>query len=344
MASDGDGSVLDPVKQRVTIVAEGAQGFEGACRQAELIVRAAAAGGADVVKLQLVYADELAVPGYRWYGLFRDLEMDDGEWGRVAEEARRLGVRLAFDVYGERSLALATRLGAVAVKIHSTDFFNGPLVDAAIATGLDVWFSIGGITVDELEEFLEGHPPRRADQLTLLYGFQAEPTANEDNHMNRIGTLGRRFPGLSLGFMDHAAGTADEAGWFGVLALPFGVRVIEKHITVGRGLGLEDDVSALDAADFARYVGRIRAAEAALGSSALVGSDAERAYRNRALKAVLAARDLPAGTLLTPEDLMLKRGALSEHDTPLHRIDQVAGRTLTRAVVANTPIGQADLG
>jgi sialic acid synthase SpsE len=344
MAPEEVESAQDPVKARVTIVAEGAQGFEGSRRQAELIVRAAAAGGADVVKLQLVYADELAVPGYRWYGLFRDLEMEDGEWGRVAEEARRIGIRLAFDVYGDRSLALAARLGAVAVKIHSTDFFNVPLVDAAIATGLDVWFSIGGISIDEVDEFLARHPLRRSDQLTLLYGFQAEPTVNEDNHMNRLGALGRRFSGLSLGFMDHAAGTADEASWLGVLALPFGVRVIEKHITVGRCLGLEDDVSALDAADFAQYVRRIRAAEAALGSDAPVASDAERAYRNRALKAVLAARDLPAGAVLTPQDLVLKRGALSEDDIPIHRIDQVAGRTLTRALVAHTPIGEADLG
>lgn len=332
--------VITPV---VTIVAEAAQGFEGRPVQAALLVRAAAAAGADVVKFQLVYADELAVPGYQYFDLFRTLEMPDQAWRDVATEARRLGVGLAFDVYGPRSLALAVSLDAAALKLHSTDFFNASLVDAVIATGGDVWFSIGGIAPDEVREFLQVHRPRREDQLTLLYGFQAEPTAAGDNHLRRLATLGQMFPDLRLGFMDHAEATADEAGWLGVLALPYGVRVIEKHLTIGRALGLEDAISALDATDFARYVHRLRVAEQALGEPTLAGTDVERRYRGRALKAVVAARALAAGTRLERGDVNLKRTLLAGGAVPIHRLDQVLGKATRHAIVAGAAILQEDL-
>jgi hypothetical protein len=46
---------------KVQIIAELAQGFEGRPEQARLLLRAAAAAGADAAKYQLVYADELAI-------------------------------------------------------------------------------------------------------------------------------------------------------------------------------------------------------------------------------------------------------------------------------------------
>ncbi len=327
----------------VRIVAEAAQGFEGKPVQAELLVRAAAAAGADLVKLQLVYADELAVPGYTYFDLFRSLEMPEQAWHDLARQADRLGVALAFDVYGPRSLALAGSLGAQALKVHSTDFFNVNLVDAVIATGLDVWFSIGGIALDEVREFLSIHTPRRVDQLTLLYGFQAEPTAIGDNHLRRLATLRQLFPDLGLGFMDHADATSDEAGWLGVLALPYGVRLIEKHLTIGRALELEDAVSALDATDFARYVQRIRAAEQALGEPDMGGSDAERRYRGRALKAVVAARTLVAGTRLVAGDLSLKRTPIAADAAPVHRVEQVIGGVTRRSIAEGEPIVEEDI-
>lgn len=332
------------MSDRVTIVAEGAQGFEGSPTQAALIVRAAAAAGADFVKLQLVYADELAVPGYQWYELFGQLEMPDDAWRMVAQEAEHRGVSLAFDVYGPRSLSLALELGAKAVKIHSTDFFNHALVDDAISSGCDVWFSIGGIRIDEVHEFLGRHEPLRADQLTLLYGFQAEPTAHADNHLRRLGTLRAEFPALPLGFMDHAEAGTDSADWLGLLALPFGVRLIEKHITVGRELGLEDHISALDATDFRRYVARIRVAEVALGSPDLDSSAAESAYRGRALKSVVTAQALTPGAVIGPGDVMLRRAAVAEGVTPAKRLEDVIGRTLSKPMARLRAISPDDLG
>jgi sialic acid synthase SpsE len=317
--------------EHAAIVAEAAQGYEGEPSLAHMLVHAAADGGADLVKFQLVYADELATPAYQYYSLFKGLEMPDAVWQAVAETAAARGIGLAFDVFGPRSLDRALALGAAAVKIHATDFFNAALVSRALARASHVLLSAGGIHTDEIAQFVAA-AGARADIVTLLYGFQAEPTPMADNNLARLRALRERFPTLRLGFMDHADGDADEAGWLGALALPFGVSVIEKHITVDRDWKLEDYVSALDPSSFRAYVKRIRAAEAALGSASLALNDAELAYRRRAVKVLVASRALEPGVELHDADLRPLRAPTDANRQPIHRAADAIGRKLARPV------------
>ena len=53
------------------IIAEIAQGFEGNFEQSKLLIKAGAKAGADAVKFQLVYVDELATENYIHYSLFK---------------------------------------------------------------------------------------------------------------------------------------------------------------------------------------------------------------------------------------------------------------------------------
>lgn len=326
-----------------TIIAEAAQGYEGNVTLARMLVRAAAAGGADAVKFQIVYADEFATRAYAYHALFKGLEMPMSDWQAVAAEAKTRGIDLVCDVFGLESLEIALELGAQGVKLHATDFFNRPLVETALARASHVFFSAGGIEAAEIEEWLARAGAAALPRLTMLYGFQAEPTAARDNHLARLRALRERFPGLRLGFMDHADGASDEAGWLGVLALPLGVSVIEKHITLDRSLQLEDYVSALTPAEFAAYVRRIRAAEAALGSPELALSPAERTYRRKALKAVVTSRPMAAGAVVQAADVVLLRAPLPEVSEVLRRPEEVVGRRLARAVEGGRPLCPEDL-
>jgi sialic acid synthase SpsE len=328
---------------KITIVAEAAQGFEGNPTQARLLARAAATSGADLVKFQLVYADELALPGYKYYDLFRTLEMPDEAWRDVHREASGRGLGLVFDVFGERSLQLALDLGAHAIKIHATDFFNDALVTATLQQAREVHLSLGGIEADELEAFLVRHAQHGTDKIVLLAGYQAEPTPIEVNNLARLAGLKARFPKQRIGWMDHADGAADEADWLGVLAIPYGVSVLEKHITLARPLELEDGVSALDPAALKRYVQRVRKAELAIGSSSLQLTKEEQGYRRRALKSVVALRALRAGEPIAADALVLKRVVLDDAGYPLQQLGRAIGRKLTRDVAAGGAIYEGDI-
>ena len=322
---------------RVSIVAEAAQGYEGDPTLARLLARAAAASSADLVKYQIVYADELAAPSYQHYALFQQLEMPDSAWRAAADEARKGGIGIAFDVYGDRSLSLALELEAAAVKIHATDFFNDTLVERALRLAPHVFLSAGGIDVTELRQFFERH--RAAEEkITLFYGFQAEPTPTEHNNLARLRSIRAMFPRLTLGYMDHTDGGSEEAGWLSTLAIPLGVRAIEKHLTLDRALALEDYVSAVGPEAFRTFVGRVRMAEAALGGESLDLTTAERAYRRRAVKVVVARRPLRAGETIAPGDVSLLRTALTEGSDPFNRLTDVVGHTLARDVASGDAV------
>ncbi|MEO7774738.1 MAG: N-acetylneuraminate synthase family protein [Steroidobacteraceae bacterium] len=328
---------------RITIVAEAAQGFEGDPTQARLLARAAAASGADLVKFQLVFADELALPGYKYFDLFRTLEMPDSAWHDVRTEASNKGVGLVFDVFGERSLELALKLNAHAIKIHATDFFNDALVAATLKQAKEVHLSLGGIEADELEAFLARHARHGTDKIVLLTGYQAEPTPIEVNNLARLAGMKARFPRQRIGWMDHADGSTDEASWLGVLAIPYGISVLEKHITLARPLELEDGVSALDPEAMKHYVRRVRQAELAIGTASLQLTPEEKGYRRRALKSVVALRALRAGEPVSADALVLKRVVLDDTGYPLHQLERAVGRKLSRDVAAGGAIYEGDI-
>ena len=326
----------------VTVVAEAAQGFEGNLTLARQLVRAAAAAGADLVKFQLVYANEIVAPSHQHHGLFRDLEIPDADWQTIADEARNEGIGLACDVFGPRSLALACAIGVDAVKIHASDALNHALVADALAKTPHVYLSTGGLLPGEVSDLVRRHGGARA-RLTLLYGYQAEPTPTGDNHLRRLTALAERCPGIGLGFMDHAEGGSDEATWLALMALPLGVTLIEKHLTLDRELRLEDYVSATSPADFALFVRRLRSAEQALGRPDLGLTAGEAAYRRKALKVVIAARDLPAGHVVCAGDVRLLRTPLDSACVPLVDLERAHGRTLRGPLVAGAALSESNL-
>ena len=184
----------------VEIIAEAAQGYEGSSKLAELLALGAIRSGADAVKFQLVLADELAVPTYEYYGLFKSLEMDISVWEHVVAIIKEAQKKVYFDIYGDLSLELAKQLGASGVKISTTDFYNKPLVRKAIASFDKVFISIGGVPVEELDELVQ--TLGETTHVSLMYGFQAEPTPTEENNLLRIAEFRKLYPNISILTMD----------------------------------------------------------------------------------------------------------------------------------------------
>jgi sialic acid synthase SpsE len=327
------------------IIAEAAQGYlplvgeTGSGDIALLMAKAAAVAGASAVKFQIVYVDELAQKGNIHYDIFRRLEMTSAEWKRVADYTHSLGIHFVADVFGEQSLAVARDIGVDGIKIHSTSFFDHQLIAGVLAVGCPVYFSMGGIESEELAAFVKRHKLASRSDVTLLYGFQAEPTPMENNRLARIPQI-RAATGLPVGFMDHSDGAGPDDIHLSVLALGFGVTLFEKHVTLDRELELEDYVSAVGPKRLGEYCAALRRLEPAIGTADLSLTENERTYRQKAVKRTTAARDLAPGTRIAASDLTLirppsPRGAFDP--------DHVIGKTLRVAVPAGTPIAIEDL-
>ena len=320
----------------VEIIAEAAQGYEGTPKLAELLALGAVRSGADAVKFQLVLADELAVPTYEYYDLFKSLEMDISVWERIVELIKDSQKKVYFDIYGDLSLELAKQLGASGVKISTTDFYNKPLVRKAIASFDKVFISIGGVSAEELDELVQ--TLGETTHVSLMYGFQAEPTPTEENNLLRLAEFRKLYPNISLGFMDHSLGTSDEAFYLPLMALSLGVAYIEKHITLDPILQIEDYISALEPAKFEKFVSIVRQMEPALGMSELRLTEKELRYKSLAGKVVVAKRKILAGTKLQEEDLVLKRVGTDGSADCYRSIDEILGMVVQHNVSVNSPI------
>lgn len=331
----------------IEIVAELAQGFEGNPGLARLLVKAAAAGGADAAKFQLVYADELATPDYKYYDLFKTLEMDDAIWAGLAADAEQAGIKLYLDVFGQRSLDLAVRLGVTTVKLHGTDIANaGFLAQVAASAVPRVMLGAGGAHLAEIETALD---LLKGKQVVVLLGFQSYPTPNADNQIARVRALAERWNSdgevVTLGFADHAPPEEGTRFALAGTAIGAGATVIEKHLTLGRSMKLEDHESALNPDEFEEFSKIVRDCAQALGRSGTAGdfgmSESEKGYRKMIRRHVVTTQDLAAGTILQPEHLTLKRAGAADVITDL---DLVYGKRLARAVAKNTPVLAADIG
>lgn len=325
----------------IDIIAEIAQGFEGHPEQARLLMKAAAAAGADAAKYQLVYADELATPDYKYYELFRSLEMADDIWLGLAAYAKELEIQLHLDVFGTRSLQLAERLEVAAVKIHGTDLTNvGLLSDVASGSVQRVLLGAGGGHANEIRQAIN---ILKDKQIVVLLGFQGYPTPDESNQIARIRlvteNLGDTHKNVVVGYADHALPESPLRYALAAMAIGAGATVFEKHLTLGKVMKLEDHESALNPDEFAEFSQIMRSCSAALGETKNTEdfgmSAAEKGYRKMIRRHVVTSRDLKKGSKIVPSDLVLKRSSTEDVLTDL---DLVYNKTLNCDLKKNTPI------
>lgn len=328
------------------IIAELAQGFEGKPEQARLLLKAAAAASANAAKFQMVFADELATPDYKYYELFRSLEMSDEVWGGLATYAEELGIQLYADVFGERSLCLAERIGVRVVKLHGTDIANvGFLERIARSSVPKVLLGAGGAFVSEVDRATRTLVGK---EIVVLLGFQGYPTPNETNQIARVRLLADRarqaHPNVTIGFADHAPPESPLRYALAATALGAGAKVIEKHLTLGKAMKMEDYESALNPDEFAEFCRVMRSCAEAYGVAAQSEnfgmSEAELGYRKMIRRHVVTSRELPTGTCLSPADLVLKRAGAERVMTDL---ECAYGKTLKRALSANAPLAPSDI-
>jgi N,N'-diacetyllegionaminate synthase len=323
---------------RVLVIAELAQSYEGSYADAEALVRAAADASADAVKFQIFQADELAVPQYEYYDLYRKLELSEAQWGALFALARTRGLLPVADVFGTATCAMLDRLDVAAYKVHAADMRNLVLLEAIGRTGRPVLLSCGGSTSGEIGDAVATLQRVGTRDLCLLHGFQDSPTKPEDTRLLRLAALRRAF-GLPVGYADHIDGEHELARQWPLLALTAGASVIEKHFTLRRADQKEDYISALNPDEFAEMVRHIRTVEAGLGRDDFDFAPAEAEYRRGFRKRVVAARPLAAGHRVAAGDVILKRAPGEGYFDP----SEVVGRTVRLPVAANAPITAAAL-
>ena len=333
------------MKNRLNIIAEIAQGFEGNFELSKLFIKAAAKAGADSVKFQLVYADELSTSDYQYYGLFKELEMEDSKWKLLKDYASSLSIQFIVDVFGDKSLATAVNIGIDTVKVHGTDVTNIGLLEAISSSSIKrVILGVGGAYWSEIKKALE---VLKSKQLVLLCGFQGYSTKTEDNHVNRMNVIKAKAKGIhvnfQMGFADHP-GEDKFASTICLVAIGAGAEVIEKHLTLGKVMEMEDFESALNPDEFQEFITQLKTGKKAIGSYVeeedFGMSEAEKTYRKNVLRDVVAQREITKGETLNTQNVTLKRTAMTD---TIKQLELVLGKKVKYSIQKNQPISNKDI-
>jgi N-acetylneuraminate synthase/N,N'-diacetyllegionaminate synthase len=319
-------------RQRL-LVAEIGNNHEGDPQLALDLVAAAAEAGADAVKVQVIDPARLVnrSQAERIAQLTR-FRLPLEVFARMAELARAKGALFMASAFDVQSLETIAPLLA-AIKIASGDLDFTPLLARAAGLGQPILLSTGMATLAEVRtavETIAAHLPATAslaERLALLHCVSLYPAPLAEANLRAIVTLRERF-GLTVGYSDHTLGI--EAA---VASLALGARVIEKHFTLDKTrTTFRDHALAADPDDFRRLAAVVHQYDAMLGGGEKRPAGAELDMARAARRGIVAARDLPAGTKLTADDLDCVR---PRNGLPPSAMAELIGRRLRAPLKAH---------
>jgi N-acetylneuraminate synthase/sialic acid synthase len=114
-----------------------------------------------------------------------------------------------------------------------------------------------------------------------------------------------------------------------VVAFVLGARIVEKHFTLNRAMRGSDHRFSLEPQGLTKLVRDLRRTQIALGDGTKRMYQSEADPIMKMGKKLVAARPLPAGHVLTPEDVALKSPG---DGIPPYELGRVLGRTLRHPI------------
>ena len=169
----------------------------------------------------------------------------------------------------------------------------------------------------------------------LLECTNLYPSPPEHVSLRGIAELRDAFPNAVIGFSDHSIGPE-----MALAAVALGALVVERHFTDTRYREGPDIPCSMDPAELSFLVQRSREIRIALNNDKKRTAPEEAVYRF-ARASVVADRDLPAGHVISAEDIWVRRPGSGE--IPARDFDRVVGRKLKLATRRNTQLKWADL-
>jgi N,N'-diacetyllegionaminate synthase len=316
--------------ERVLVVAEVGNNHEGDPEVARELVRRAADAGAHGVKFQTFRASGLVRA--RDEARFRQLsgyELEPAVVAELAELAHSLGLLFMSTPLDLPSVELLEPLvDAYKIASGDNDFF--PLLDRVGGVGKPVVVSTGLVDLSGVRAAKAAVEAKGAE-VAVLHAVTAYPAPAAAVNLAAIPTLARELR-CTVGYSDHTLGS-DAC----VAAVAVGARILEKHFTLDHDQSdFRDHKLSADPGEMRALVERVALVETLLGSPEKAMQAAEADLAPAVRRSIAAARDLPEGHVVGPEDLawLRPRDGLAPGEE---------GRLLGRELRRDVPMGESIL-
>jgi N-acetylneuraminate synthase len=324
---------------RVTIIAEIGINHDGFYDKAEALVYAAAGAGAHAVKFQYRNLDNAYSSGSsREIGdeiLLHEIHrafLSPCKLLELTQLARDLGLEAGisfFDIQDIQDFGASVSEFDF-FKLPSAELTNAPLIDELMALERHLYISTGCHNEAEIEAALSRLPKPGWSPMHCISNY---PLSLQNAKLGYIRYLHRRWD-RDVGYSSH-----DDHWESCLLAMQLGAKVIERHITLDRRAeGLDHSSSStpdefLTMASFAAELDLLLA-----GDGPRVPNQGELLNRQNLGRSFFAARDLPVGHVLSPQDLVYR-----SPNVGLNRldIDRCLGRSLKQSVPEGSSLARS---
>lgn len=271
-----------------------------------------------------------------WWEVARDYILMPREWfGEMFAYAGEKNLQVFSTVHSARDAEFVMQFDPPLFKVASIDVTYTDFLADLAGFQKPIILSTGMHVLGEIEAAVEAILGKGNDQLAVLHCVSNYPPQPGDVNLNNIIMLQKAFE-LPVGFSDH-----HPDNYMDVAAVALGACIIEKHVTLDRGLKGPDHPFALDPGAMRDLVKLVRETEKAMGTHKRVLSTAELKSRTVTRRSFVARTDIKKGEVLTSDNIKLTRPGTGIH--PKYK-DQLLGRKAAKDIEKEEVISWDMLG
>ncbi len=330
------------------VIAEAGVNHNGSLDAALKLVDAAADAGASAVKFQTFEASKLVTKHAQkadyqkqntgnndsQFEMLKQLELSYEQHREIAGHCKRRDIEFLSTPFDEQSADFLNELGISAFKIPSGEVTNIPFLKHVAQFGKPLIVSTGMCRLGEVETAVETLESVGCKRFVLLHCVSNYPAEPKDTNLRAMHTMATAF-NVPVGYSDHTLGF--EAS---LAAVALGACVVEKHFTLDRTLPGPDHAASMEPQELCQLMSSIRIVQQCLGTGRKAPAASELSTAAVARRSLVAAIDLPEGTVLHENHIAIKRPG---NGLPPAMRPHLLNRRLRRSIEAGTLLSLEDI-
>ncbi len=337
---------------KVFVIAEAGVNHNGKLELAKQLVDVAVKAGADAIKFQTFKAEEIvtenaSMADYQEKNLgkkesqlnmLKKLELSYKDSKELKIYCNKKGIIFLSTAHTEDAADFLENL-VPTFKIGSGDLTNLPFLEKIAKKGKPIILSTGMSTLDEVKEAVD-IIKKYNEQLILLHCTTNYPCSEGDVNLRAMKTMEKEFNCL-VGYSDHTLSIELPA-----MVASLGAAVIEKHFTLDKNMEGPDHKASLNPKEFAEMIKAVRdksiinIPKEILGIGVKNPTEKELEIAKLVRKSIVAAKEIPFGSVITKDALIIKRPGTG---IPSKELSNVLGKTTKNTIKKDSLIRWSDL-
>jgi N-acetylneuraminate synthase len=263
----------------VYVIAEIGINHNGSIDEAYKLINLAKETGCDAVKFQK-RTPELAVPKNQWeelketpWGVLsyidykRKMEFDISQYKQIDKYCKKNNITWFASCWDELAVEEMASLDIKCFKIASASLTDQTTVNKMLGYDIPIILSTGMSSDEEISNCMEIIGNRT---IGLLHTTSSYPCPVEELNLKMIETLKSKYNKHVIGYSGHESGLVTTS-----VAVAFGAKIIERHITLDRASWGSDHAASLAPNGLRSLIGHIRSVEQAIGDGVKVVYESE---------------------------------------------------------------------